>query len=33
MENSTIKYSTVQKWYAGEENGKGGVYNFVTKLG
>ncbi|MBQ8660052.1 MAG: Fe-S cluster assembly protein SufB [Alphaproteobacteria bacterium] len=28
-----IKYSTVQNWYAGDENGKGGVYNFVTKRG
>jgi len=26
-----IKYSTVQNWYAGDENGKGGIYNFVTK--
>jgi len=33
MENATIKYSTVQNWYAGDENGVGGVYNFVTKRG
>ena len=33
LENSTIKYSTVQNWYAGDENGVGGVYNFVTKRG
>lgn len=33
-ENATIKYSTVQNWYAGDpETGKGGVYNFVTKRG
>lgn len=31
--NATIKYSTVQNWYAGDENGVGGVYNFVTKRG
>ncbi len=31
LENSEIKYSTVQNWYAGDENGKGGIYNFVTK--
>jgi Fe-S cluster assembly protein SufB len=30
-ENATIKYSTVQNWYSGNEFGKGGVYNFVTK--
>jgi Fe-S cluster assembly protein SufB len=30
---SEIKYSTVQNWYPGDENGKGGVYNFVTKRG
>lgn len=30
---SEIKYSTVQNWYAGDENGKGGIYNFVTKRG
>lgn len=33
LERSTIKYSTVQNWYAGDENGIGGVYNFVTKRG
>ena len=32
-DNSEIKYSTVQNWYAGDENGKGGIYNFVTKRG
>ncbi|KAG9454066.1 hypothetical protein H6P81_006970 [Aristolochia fimbriata] len=32
-EEAEIKYSTVQNWYAGDENGKGGVYNFVTKRG
>ena len=32
-ENSTIKYSTVQNWYPGDENGVGGIYNFVTKRG
>ena len=32
-ENAEIKYSTVQNWYAGDENGVGGVYNFVTKRG
>lgn len=31
MDNAEIKYSTVQNWYAGDENGVGGVYNFVTK--
>lgn len=31
--NSEIKYSTVQNWYPGDENGKGGIYNFVTKRG
>ncbi|SOD96153.1 Fe-S cluster assembly protein SufB [Caenispirillum bisanense] len=31
LENAEIKYSTVQNWYPGDENGKGGVYNFVTK--
>ncbi len=30
---SEIKYSTVQNWYPGDENGKGGIYNFVTKRG
>jgi Fe-S cluster assembly protein SufB len=33
MEKSEIKYSTVQNWYPGDENGKGGIYNFVTKRG
>jgi len=33
LENATIKYSTVQNWYAGDEGGKGGIYNFVTKRG
>ncbi|MBX9681714.1 MAG: Fe-S cluster assembly protein SufB [Gemmataceae bacterium] len=32
-ENSTIKYSTVQNWYPGDKEGKGGIYNFVTKRG
>jgi Fe-S cluster assembly protein SufB len=32
-EDAEIKYSTVQNWYAGDENGKGGIYNFVTKRG
>ncbi len=32
-EKAEIKYSTVQNWYPGDENGKGGVYNFVTKRG
>ena len=32
-ENATIKYSTVQNWYAGDREGKGGIYNFVTKRG
>ncbi|PIZ03970.1 MAG: Fe-S cluster assembly protein SufB [Gammaproteobacteria bacterium CG_4_10_14_0_8_um_filter_38_16] len=31
--NATIKYATVQNWYPGDENGKGGIYNFVTKRG
>src|SRR5688572_25211016 len=31
MDNATIKYSTVQNWYPGDKNGKGGIYNFVTK--
>ncbi len=31
MENAEIKYSTVQNWYPGDENGVGGIYNFVTK--
>lgn len=33
LEDATIKYTTVQNWYAGDEEGKGGVYNFVTKRG
>ena len=33
LENASIKYSTVQNWYSGDEFGKGGVYNFVTKRG
>jgi Fe-S cluster assembly protein SufB len=33
LENATIKYSTVQNWYAGDAEGKGGIYNFVTKRG
>ena len=33
LDNAEIKYSTVQNWYAGAENGKGGIYNFVTKRG
>ena len=33
LENSSVKYSTVQNWYPGDENGKGGIYNFVTKRG
>lgn len=33
FDNANIKYSTVQNWYSGNENGKGGVYNFVTKRG
>eukprot|EP01026_Neomeris_dumetosa_P051271 TRINITY_DN4508_c0_g1_i12.p1 TRINITY_DN4508_c0_g1~~TRINITY_DN4508_c0_g1_i12.p1 ORF type:complete len:528 (-),score=73.20 TRINITY_DN4508_c0_g1_i12:372-1955(-) len=32
-DNAEIKYSTVQNWYAGDESGKGGIYNFVTKRG
>ena len=31
--NAEIKYSTVQNWYSGNEEGKGGIYNFVTKRG
>ena len=31
--DAEIKYSTVQNWYAGDEEGKGGIYNFVTKRG
>ncbi len=33
LEDAQIKYSTVQNWYPGDENGKGGIYNFVTKRG
>jgi Fe-S cluster assembly protein SufB len=33
LENADIKYSTVQNWYSGNEQGQGGVYNFVTKRG
>ena len=33
LENATVKYSTVQNWYAGDPEGKGGIYNFVTKRG
>jgi len=33
FENAKIKYSTVQNWYSGDENGIGGIYNFVTKRG
>ena len=33
MEDAHIKYSTVQNWYPGDEQGKGGIYNFVTKRG
>ena len=33
MDDATIKYSTVQNWYPGDAEGKGGVYNFVTKRG
>ena len=32
-DHAEVKYSTVQNWYAGDENGRGGVYNFVTKRG
>ena len=32
-ENAEVKYSTVQNWYPGDKEGKGGVYNFVTKRG
>ncbi len=32
-ENATIKYSTIQNWYPGDKDGKGGIYNFVTKRG
>ena len=33
LDNAEIKYSTVQNWYPGDENGRGGIYNFVTKRG
>ncbi len=33
LDNAEIKYSTVQNWYPGDENGKGGIFNFVTKRG
>ena len=33
MKNAEVKYSTVQNWYPGDKNGKGGIYNFVTKRG
>jgi Fe-S cluster assembly protein SufB len=33
LDNAEIKYSTVQNWYAGDKEGKGGIYNFVTKRG
>ena len=33
LESATIKYSTVQNWYPGDKEGKGGIYNFVTKRG
>ncbi len=33
LDNASIKYSTVQNWYPGDANGKGGIYNFVTKRG
>jgi Fe-S cluster assembly protein SufB len=33
LDNAEIKYSTVQNWYPGDENGLGGIYNFVTKRG
>ena len=33
LDNSTVKYSTVQNWYAGDKDGVGGIYNFVTKRG
>ena len=33
LKDANIKYSTVQNWYPGDENGKGGIYNFVTKRG
>lgn len=33
MDDASVKYSTVQNWYPGDENGRGGVFNFVTKRG
>ncbi len=33
LDHATIKYSTVQNWYPGDKDGKGGIYNFVTKRG
>lgn len=33
LEHAEVKYSTVQNWYPGDKNGKGGIYNFVTKRG
>jgi Fe-S cluster assembly protein SufB len=33
LKGSTVKYSTVQNWYAGDKEGRGGIYNFVTKRG
>ncbi len=33
LDNAEIKYSTIQNWYSGDEQGKGGIYNFVTKRG
>jgi Fe-S cluster assembly protein SufB len=33
MDHATIKYSTIQNWYPGDEEGRGGIYNFVTKRG
>ena len=33
LDDATIKYSTVQNWYPGDKEGKGGIYNFVTKRG
>ena len=33
FDNAEIKYSTIQNWYPGDKNGKGGIYNFVTKRG
>ncbi|MEY4007008.1 MAG: putative iron-sulfur cluster assembly protein SufB [Gemmatimonadota bacterium] len=33
LDRATVKYSTVQNWYAGDSEGKGGIYNFVTKRG